>query len=174
MKRTYGMKQDKHGTNDQLKDFFQKLASNFFHILPVAIFQLIFLGIFFACGSLLSYFVLWLFPLFLTIIFNGIRVFCEHGNPADFPGEKAQRLISYTANAIELFFIAPFHMNYHAEHHLFPYIPHYQLSKLRDKIRMRSPLNQAIQWRDGYFSFLKHFLNETTIVSKVIADERKY
>lgn len=174
IKRTYGIKQDKHISQRRFKDFLQKLANNFFYILPVAIYQLFFLGIFYACGSLLSYFVLWLFPLFLTIVFNGIRVFCEHGNPADFPGEKPHRLISYTANPIELFFIAPFHMNYHAEHHLFPYVPHHQLSSLRRKIRMQSPLNQVIQWRYGYFSFLKYFLRETIIISKVIADERNY
>ncbi len=173
IKRTYGMKQSRHDSPHPCKELLKKIKNNFFYVLPVAIFQLAFLGLFYVCGSVLSYFILWFFPLFFTVLLNGIRVFCEHANLTDFPGDKKHRLISYTANPIELFFIAPFHMNYHAEHHLFPYVPHYQLPPLRHKIRTQSPLNEIIQWREGYFSYLTSFLQKT-IPAEVVIDEKKY
>jgi len=40
-------------------------------------------------------------------------------------------LISITSNPFERAFVAPFNMNYHAEHHLYPAVPARRLPEVR-------------------------------------------
>jgi fatty acid desaturase len=49
-------------------------------------------------------------------------------------------------------------MNYHAEHHLFPYVPHYRLPRLRQKLTSSDGYRTAIQWRPSYVAFIVEFL----------------
>ncbi len=75
----------------------------------------------------------------------------------DEPGTERDRLVSYVSSRIERFFLAPFNMNYHAEHHLFPYVPYYNLPRLRTKLRSAEPA-AFVQWRGTYVGFLRRFL----------------
>ncbi len=83
-----------------------------------------------------AYFVLWLFPLAtITPLLNLIRTFCEHAHPVtDDAVHPDERLISFRSNWLELMFVAPFHFNYHAEHHLYMQVPHYRLPALRRRM----------------------------------------
>jgi len=127
-------------------------------LLPAALAQAGLVGIFWLAGSWTAYVWLWLLPLLtLTVLFNGIRVFCDHANLKDEPGTERDRLVSYVSSRIERFFLAPFNMNYHAEHHLFPYVPHYNLPRLRTKLRSAEPA-AFVQWRGTYVGFLRRFL----------------
>ncbi len=112
-------------------------------LLPAALAQAGLVGIFWLAGSWTAYVWLWLLPLLpVTILFNGT---------------ERDRLVSYVSNRVERFFLAPFHMNYHAEHHLFPYVPHYNLPRLRAKLRSAEP-EAFVQWRGTYVGFLRRFL----------------
>ena len=128
-------------------------------LLRVAGAQCVLLSLFAAAGSWTSYLTLWVLPLgTLAVLFNGLRAFCDHANPSDEPGDRVHRLVSYVSTSIERFFVAPFHMNYHAEHHLFPYVPHYNLPDLRRKL-IASPEHRAVvQWRSTYLGFVREFL----------------
>jgi fatty acid desaturase len=129
-----------------------------FHLAPVALAQGTLFGLFTLAGSWVTYFTLWLLPLVtLAVLFNGVRAFCDHANPCDEPGDKSRRLVSYVSGSLERFFLAPFHMNFHAEHHLFPYVPHYNLPALRQRLQACDPPT-TIQWRAGYLSFVRQFL----------------
>lgn len=110
-------------------------------------------------GSWTTYVGLWLAPLLsLAVLFNGVRAFCDHANVADDLPGHTRRLVSYVSTPVERFFLAPYHMNYHAEHHLFPYVPHYRLPSLR-RLLMASPDHRAaIQWRSSYLGFVRNFL----------------
>lgn len=90
----------------------------------------IFLATYLVSGELLGYVKLWLVPL-LTVMtgLNSLRSCLEHASWKDSPPEE--RLFSFHSNALERFFLAPFNMNYHAEHHLVPAIPYRQLPTLR-------------------------------------------
>lgn len=71
---------------------------------------------------------LWLVPLFTVMVgLNAIRSCLEHAQA----GSPKPALSSFTSHALERFFVAPFHMNVHAEHHLLPAVPWFHLPALR-------------------------------------------
>lgn len=102
---------------------------------------------------------MWILPLVtLVVLLNAVRVFCDHANAVDEPDDEYHRLVSYVSTPLERFFIAPFHMNYHAEHHLFTYVPHYRLPALRRELRASREVSAVVQWRLGYVRFVRDFL----------------
>lgn len=126
---------------------------------PVIVAQAVLLGLFTMAGAWKAYFTLWVLPLLtLVVLLNGARAFCDHANHTDVPGDERHRLVSYLSSPLERFFFAPFHMNYHAEHHLFPYVPHYRLPALRRRLMTSQEYATTIQWRAGYIRFVKEFL----------------
>lgn len=136
-----------------------RLGSALRRLLPVSVAQVTLLGLFTLAGSWQTYFTLWILPLLtLTVLLNGLRVFCDHANHTDKPGDERHRLVSYLSSPLERFFIAPFHMNYHAEHHLFTYVPHYRLPALRERLMASQEYAATVQWRPGYIAFVKEFL----------------
>lgn len=58
---------------------------------------------------------------------NSIRSCLEHAEP----GQHAPALNSFVSNPVESFFLSPFNMNVHAEHHLVPAVPWHALPALR-------------------------------------------
>lgn len=126
---------------------------------PVAAIQGIILACFAASGNLHAYFLLWLLPLLtLAVLFNGLRVFCDHAAVNHRDGPASELMVTYYSNPIELFFIAPFDMNYHAEHHFFPYVPHYNLARLRQLMLQNPEYSGRIQWRRSYAQFILQYL----------------
>lgn len=128
-------------------------------LLPVVVVQGGMLALFALAGSWQTYFTLWALPLVTLVVFlNGLRAFCDHANPTDELAGERHRLVSYESNPLERFFVSPFHMNYHAEHHLFAYVPHYRLPALRQRLMALPEYAETIQWRAGYATFVKEFL----------------
>lgn len=82
-----------------------------------------------------AYPLLWLAPLMtVTVALHALRSFGEH---ALLPGEEvthANRLITTTSNPLERFFMAPYNMNYHSEHHLFPWVLATNLPEVRRRL----------------------------------------
>jgi hypothetical protein len=95
--------------------------------------------------------VLWALPLAtLAAFYNDFRIFCEHSLVGRDSATKDDRLISFISNPVERLFFAPAHMSYHAEHHLFPYVPHRRLPALREAIKACPELRARIEWRPSY------------------------
>lgn len=141
------------------ESLFRQVARALPRIGRVAAAQLLLLLALSLWGSWTIYVGLWLTPLLsLAVLFNGIRAFCDHANVADDVPEEARRLVSYVSTPLERFFLAPFHMNFHAEHHLFPYVPHYRLPALRRVLKASPDHWAAVQWRSSYLGFVRHFL----------------
>jgi fatty acid desaturase len=129
---------------------------------PVAVVQGFMFAAFWSAGHPLSYLALWVLPLLtLAVLFNGARVFCEHANSDLGPGASQALLVTFKSNPIERFFFAPFHMNYHAEHHFFPYVPHYNLPKLRSVLWDSPSYRDRILARDSYLRFICEFVSGT-------------
>jgi fatty acid desaturase len=75
-----------------------------------------------------AYVLLWLVPLFTVMMgLNAIRSCIEHADPP----AAAPAMSSFESSALERFFVAPWHMNVHAEHHLVPAVPWHRLPALR-------------------------------------------
>jgi len=124
---------------------------------PVCLAQAAMVVVFVAAGVWWAYFVLWALPLAtLVSFFDAFRQFGEHAEPT--PDRSAGlRLISTLSNPVERTFIAPLGMNYHAEHHMFPFVPYYRLRQLSAMIS-ESEAGSAILWRRSYLSSLAIYL----------------
>ncbi len=95
-----------------------------------------------------AYLVLWLVPMLTVMIgLNSIRSCLEHAQAASAePG-----LHSFASNPFERFFLSPFNMNVHAEHHLVPAVPWYHLPKLRQHL-LQAGLYSRVQPVDSYWA----------------------
>jgi fatty acid desaturase len=103
-----------------------------------------------------GYLGLWALPLAtLASFYDSFRIFCEHSLIGEDAGDKDARLISFTSNPVERFFFAPAHMNYHAEHHMFAYVPHRNLPALREAVMACPELRSRVTWRSSY---CRHFV----------------
>lgn len=144
-------------TRGKLDDKTAKQKTVLFEYARVASVQLLIIGFFIGAGSWWGYFVFWLLPILILVsFFDAFRIFCEHAKPYE-SVSKTERLITTKSNFIERFFIAPFNMNLHAEHHLFPSVPHYHLKEL-SRVMRKSGEFPHIEWRDySYFTTLRRY-----------------
>jgi fatty acid desaturase len=82
---------------------------------------------------------LWLAPLATATVFcHLLRSFVEHAITDDETREHSNRLITIRSNLLERELVAPYKMNYHAEHHLIPSVPAPRLKRLQKRLRERS------------------------------------
>lgn len=135
-------------------------------LIAILVCQSIIFSCFTIAGYWYAYFCLWILPLIIVASFlNDVRIFCEHSNPQDELDKDKGLLISYLSTPIERFFFSPHHMNYHAEHHFFPFIPHYHLPKVRRALNIIPEYQNQIQWRRGYCAHMKNFIKNINIFS---------
>jgi fatty acid desaturase len=115
--------------------------------------QSILLALFwFLTASPWFYLYLWVIPLFTVMTgLNSLRSCLEHVNV---PESKAF-LGSFVSNPIERFFLSPFNMNYHAEHHCFMAIPYHNLPALSQYLNQQSEPSMSMQKFDSYWQKFK-------------------
>lgn len=101
-----------------------------------------------------AYPVLWLTPVYLfTFLMDNFRSFVEHSHPEADERADTHRLVTHLSNPLELMFVAPMNMNYHATHHLWPSIPYYNLPAADRAIRSL-PGTRGMEWRGSYLAYL--------------------
>jgi len=106
-----------------------------------------------------TYFLLWALPLATFAgFFANFRAFIEHVAMRDDVATE-DRLRDIRAGMIERFFIAPSHFNYHALHHAYPSLPHYNLPKGKEVYLERFGL-YPFTVRPGYTKALISHLKE--------------
>lgn len=142
-----------------LTDYFQQRF-------PVFLAQILILSLIWISPlPLWSYLGLWIAPIyFLVFVPDEIRAFCDHA-VLEFPDDRgdAQRLVTFRPNFIEAIFFSPHHMNYHAEHHLWSSIPHYNLPKAHEFTKGRS----EVTIRGSYLAFLGKVLRSLPLSRSV-------
>jgi fatty acid desaturase len=75
---------------------------------------------------------LWALPLFtLTTACHLVRSFVEHAVLTEERPDHDNLLVSIASNPVERAIVAPFNMNFHAEHHLYPAVPARRLPEVR-------------------------------------------
>lgn len=108
-----------------------KLLKNSLDLSSVFLTQLIlFVLIYQITGDVLAYLKLWVLPIFTIMMgLNTIRSCLEHALPNQ--TGNGDRMFTFTSSCLERFFLAPFNMNHHAEHHLMMGVSFHQLPNLR-------------------------------------------
>ena len=94
-------------------------------------------------GHLVAYLILWILPL-CTILqaLLRFRAICEHGAVKD---QNSPLLAARTNLGPKwlCWFLFPYHVNYHVEHHLYPAIPHYNLPACHQEMLQHGILEGA-------------------------------
>ena len=101
---------------------------------------------------------LWLAPLVTaTVLGHLVRSFVEHAVTDDEMPRHSNRLITIRSNFLERFLVAPYGMNYHAEHHLLPTVPASRLRKLHERLADREDLPPVLV-RTSYGEALRRYV----------------
>ncbi|TFW12304.1 fatty acid desaturase [Brevundimonas intermedia] len=124
-------------------------------VLPFLAFNAVLLAGFIVAGAWWAFFALWLLPMatwfpMVTRLRNIAEHACVQGS-ADDPFRAAR---TTRASWWERAFIAPYWVNFHAEHHLFMHVPCWKLPRLHRAIHAR-PQAAAMEVAPGYVSVLK-------------------
>jgi fatty acid desaturase len=110
----------------------------------------------FATGQLWAYLILWILPLCTVLqAVLRFRAICEHGAVSD----QHSPLLAARTNlgpAWIRWYLFPYQVNYHIEHHLYPAIPHYNLPACHEELRRRGMLEGAE---------VRHIFSTTRLVS---------
>lgn len=131
-------------------------------VLPFLVVNLAMLAGFVTAGVWWAWFVLWLLPMatwfpLVTRLRNIAEHACVEGSATD-PYRAAR---TTRANWLERAFIAPYRVNFHAEHHLFMHVPCWSLPRLHREIGKR-PQAQGMEIAPGYLTVLKEATRRST------------
>lgn len=133
----------------------KSLSSLIVSWIPVVSVQLIIVAMMYGSPlTLWCYPLFWILPIYLLVFVpDETRAFCDHAHPV-VPDRcmDEQRLITYVPPMWERCLFSPNHMNYHAEHHLWPFIPYYNLPRAHRLAIARA--GEGIILRHSYISFL--------------------
>jgi fatty acid desaturase len=101
---------------------------------------------------------LWVAPLVtVTVLGHLVRSFVEHAITDDEMPEHGNRLITIPAPFVERFMVAPYWMNYHAEHHLLPSVPAPRLKLLHKRLEGRDDVPPVLI-RPSYSQALRRYV----------------
>ncbi len=104
------------------------------------------------------YLALWLAPLAtVTVLFHLVRSFVEHAITATEESRHSNRLITIRSNLVERGLVAPYSMNYHAEHHLLPSVPAPRLRRLKLRLAERDETPPVLE-RTSYGAALIRYV----------------
>lgn len=100
----------------------------------------------------------WLVP-YATLYqaLNRLRLFTEHFN---IQGRNAQQTRTVYAPFIEKFFLAPYNLGFHCEHHLYPYVPFYRLTQLHLLLKSDPDCRNKIFIDYGYKNVIKSCIKD--------------
>jgi fatty acid desaturase len=111
-------------------------------------------GLFFAAGVGVWYFAVWLLAMatWLSLV-TRIRNIAEHActSTGEDPFSHARTTL---ASPLERLLIAPYWVNYHAEHHLFMYLPCHHLAETH-RLLVEKGLIRRMEVRPGYLDVMR-------------------
>lgn len=97
-----------------------------------------------------GFFFYWIVPYFtFFFLFLYIRSVAEHFGSMDYETMLGGTRTTYPY-AWEKLFLAPHNVNYHADHHIFPHIPFYNLPKLHKLLMSKQEFAEKIHITRGY------------------------
>ncbi|GIV35083.1 MAG: fatty acid desaturase [Chitinophagales bacterium] len=111
-------------------------------------------------NTFMAFVLYWLLP-YMTLyqLLNRIRLSTEHFHIAS---EEVYQTRTVKSGWIERALIFPHNINYHAEHHLFPYVPFYRLPALHRLLQQHSAVSRRIYVTGG----IKGLLQDLNVSAK--------
>jgi fatty acid desaturase len=129
-------------------------------LLSLATTQAALAAVFAATFGWWAYPLLWLAPLAtLTALTHLVRSFVEHAIVGSEAAIHSNRLITIHSNWLERALVAPYFMNYHAEHHLVPSVPAPRLRRLRQRLGAREDMPPVLA-RSSYGGAIRRYFRE--------------
>jgi len=108
-----------------------------------------------AAGLWWTYFVLWLLPMATWYpLITRLRNIAEHACVAKDEPDPLRHARTTTANLIERAFIAPYHVQFHCEHHMFMHLPCYQLPRAHRLLEQKG-VTARMEIEPGYLAMLR-------------------
>jgi fatty acid desaturase len=154
-----------HGDNRSSKS--KKVSNEFLFLLIV---QITLAGSFtFLAGNIIYYFIFWIIPLItISKSLAHFRNMAEHVKIRDEDDPELSRLRTIHCSFWEAFFFAPLNFNYHADHHLYPAIPFWQLPAAHNElVKLRSYHDNVEIVHGGYLMFIfKYIIYKSTLPGK--------
>ena len=124
-------------------------------VLPFLIVNLLLLAGFVAAGLWWAFFVLWLLPMATWFpMVTRLRNIAEHACVEGGTDDALRAARTTRARWWERAFIAPYWVNFHAEHHLFMHVPCWKLPALHRAVHAR-PQGRAMEVAPGYLDVLR-------------------
>lgn len=131
-------------------------------LLLVAYFTAIFGPVFGIQYGPLFYVALWILPLgTVAKLIKATRSFCEHGSK-----DRDYVLRTITGKPWQTGTLGMYGFNFHAEHHLYPWVPYASLKALHDRLgpelaaRPETHQGEYELFEGGYFGLLAHWFKE--------------
>jgi fatty acid desaturase len=135
------------------KDWRETISNAFNNLRGPLTANLIMFGILYLLGHPMLY-LLWIGAMFTTYNFSlRIRSMAEHSMVEDRTNPQKNTRTTY-ANFIERMLFAPYHVNYHAEHHLCMGAPSYNLPKMHEILLQKGFYKDGVL-EDNYWSIVK-------------------
>lgn len=124
--------------------------------LPFLTFHAILLAVLTAVGAPWAYLLWWAARIFVFPAIMRLRNIGEHGVALDrYDLDPRRNTHTTLARWYEKIFVAPNHVNYHLEHHMFAAVPPYNLPRLHALLRSRGYYDGFDCFTDGYANMLK-------------------
>ena len=116
--------------------------------------NLLLFGICYVSGYWWAYFALWLLPL-LTVFQLVVRIrnIAEHALTSE--GDPLKQARTTYANPLERLLVAPYWVNYHVEHHVYMYVPCWQLKGLHKAMDEAGHVDN-METKISYIDVLRH------------------
>ncbi|HAV50195.1 MAG TPA: fatty acid desaturase, partial [Brevundimonas sp.] len=134
-------------------------------VLPFLLFNLALLAGFAAAGVWWAWFALWLLPMATWFpMVTRIRNIAEHACVEDSAEDAFRAARTTRANWLERAFIAPYWVNFHAEHHLFMHVPCWKLPALHRAVHAR-PEGERMEVAGGYAEVLRAASSKADVAS---------
>ena len=131
----------------------QRLQNLWSRLGPQLTTNAILLGVMALAGVWWAYPLLWLLPLLTwMMVVTRVRNIAEHAVVSD-NSDPLRNTRTTLANRLERLFLAPYYVNYHLEHHLFFYVPAYNLPKIHRWL-MAGPHRARLEVERGYWTVL--------------------
>jgi fatty acid desaturase len=138
------------------------------HIIRLLTLHGFFIALSIFTGHIWTYFILWILPLFtVAMACYRVRSIAEHSGI----GLQAERYLQTKVDSLSMtrttlgspilgFIFAPYHISYHIEHHLYPYVPVFRLPEVHKRLKDNPIYQSKAHITRGYLQLFRELITD--------------